>query len=171
MYGKFFTKGIGYYFFAELLCIFLVFSLGLVGNFFFRLLSGICCAGIMVCLIINFSINCQKEIRLAGFDIGAKPVVITGIAASIAYLILYILLISAKGGFLPDNFYRIYKLLNAPLMSVLNLISSDITASSISIAGLIIMLFLALVPMAVGSTTYIMCRKGIIPEDFIFQKK
>ncbi len=171
MYGKIFAKGIGYYFFAELLCIFLVFSLGLIGNVFFRILSGVCCLGILICLIINFTINCQKEIKLHDSDIGAKPIIITGIAASFVYIILYLLLAAAKCGLLPDNFYRIYKLLNAPVMAVLNLISSDITASSINAAGFIAMFLIALIPMATATVTYIMCRKGVIPEDFIFQKK
>ncbi len=171
MYGKIFAKGIGYYFFAELLCIFLVFSLGLIGNVFFRVLSGVCCLGILICLIINFTINCQKEIKFNYDDNGAKPIIITGISASFVYLILYILLGAAKYGLIPDNFYRIYKLLNAPVMTVLNLISSDITASSISIAGFTVMLLLALIPMFTVAVTYIMCRKGVIPEDFIFQKK
>lgn len=171
MYGKIFAKGIGYYFFAELLCIFLVFSLGLIGNVFFRILSGVCCLGILICLIINFTINCQKEIKLSAADNGSKPVIISSLSASLVYFILYILLAAAKCGFLPDNFYRIYKLLNAPTMAVLNLISSDITASSISVPGFIAMFFISLIPALTVTVTYIMCRKGVIPEDFIFQKK
>lgn len=171
MYGKIFVKGIGYYIFAELLSLFLVFSLGLIGNIFFRLLSLICCAGIMICLVINFAINCQKEARLSGADSGAAEPVIAGISASFVYFVLYLLLLAAKAGLLPDTFYRTYKLLNAPVMNLLNLISSDIAASSLGLPDLVVMLLISLVPMITAIMTYMMCRKGVIPEDFIFQKK
>lgn len=171
MYGKIFIKGIGYYFFAELLSLFLVFSLGIIGNIAFKALSVVCCAGIMICLVINFAINCQKEARLSGADTGYAMPAVTGISASFAYVVLYILLLLAKSGILPNTFYRIYKLLNASVYHILNFISSDITAGTLNAPDLVIMFLLTLVPLLTAIITYTLCRKGVIPEDFIFQKK
>ncbi len=171
MYAKIFFKGIGYYIFSEILCLFLTFSLGLINNMLFRIISIFCCAGIMICLVINFAINCQRDARISGNDNSVITPIITGIAASAAYFILYILLLAAKFGVLPDDFYRIYKLLNAPVINILNFISSDVSISTSGLPELIFMFLLTLIPMAVATITYQLCRKGIIPEDFIFQRK
>ncbi len=171
MYGKFFIKGLGYYIFAELLCLFLVFSLGLMNNIVFRFLSLVCCLGIMICLVVNFTINCHKTTKESGTDEGALPVVFTGLAASLPYLILYALLLASKAGILPDAFYRFYKILNASSINLMNFISSDILSSDLGVLQLILLFLIALIPMAVGCITYHYCRKGIIPEDFIFSKK
>ncbi len=171
MYGKFFIKGIGYYIFAELLCLFLVFSMGLMNNIFFRIVSLVCCLGIMVCLVINFAINCHKQVKEAGADEGILPAVITGTAASCPYLLLYALLLASKAGQLPDTFYRIYKILNAPSINLLNLISSDVLSGSLGAVQLVLLLLVALIPMVTGCAAYILCRKGIVPEDFLFVKK
>lgn len=171
MYGKFFIKGLGYYIFAELLCLFLVFSLGLMNNIVFRLLSLVCCLGIMICLVVNFTINCHKATKEAGTDKGVLPIVFTGLAASLPYLTLYLLLLASKADILPDAFYRFYKILNAPSINLINFISSDILSSALSVLQLILLLLIALIPMTAGCITYYHCRKGIIPEDFIFAKK
>ncbi len=169
MYGKIFLKGIGYYIFSELLCLFLVFSLGLIGNILFKALSIICCAAILICLTINFTINSHKEIKTKIGDSSAAPIVITGIAAGSANIVLYALLLISKIQLLPDGFFRIYKLLNAPVIGIINLISKDVLSSSLNPLDMVLLFIVALIPVITAVITYIFCRKGIVPEEFLFK--
>ncbi len=171
MCGKTFLKGIGYYFFAELLCLFLTATLIMMGNLLFKIISVICCLGILICLIINYTINCEKEDRKNGVNEGIGRPLFLGMAVSSVYTLLNLLLIAAKLQILPDSFYRIYKLLNAPFMTLCNFIESGILASELNIISLIVFFLLGLVPLATVMITYPLCARDLVPEDFIFQKK
>ncbi|MBQ8514336.1 MAG: hypothetical protein IJ496_02960 [Ruminococcus sp.] len=171
MQAKTYIKGIGYYFFAEILCLFLTVTLVMLGNLFFKILCAICCMGVLICLIVNFAINCEKNDRKYGINRSMRRPLLLGLSASSAYLVFYFLLLLARLQILPDDFYRIYKLLNAPFMMICNFTESGVLASELGMAALILFFVLSLVPMAVCVITYIMCARDMIPEDFMFQKK
>ena len=171
MYGKTYLKGIGYYFFAEFLCLFLTVTLVILGNLFFKILSAVCCMGILICLIINYAIYCEKEDRKYGLNQSMKRPFFLGMAASSVYLVLYGLLILAKLQILPDSFYRIYKLLCAPFMTLCNFMQPGILASELGILPPIVFFLLSLIPMATVLVAYTLCVHNIIPENFMFQKK
>lgn len=63
---KNFFKGIGNYFFAEALCLFLALTLSAIGGTPMRLISCICTITICVCLCINFAMNRAHADRIAG---------------------------------------------------------------------------------------------------------
>ena len=48
---KNFAKGLGTYFFAEVLCLFLAVTLSAVGGGLFRLISCICTIAVLVCVL------------------------------------------------------------------------------------------------------------------------
>lgn len=171
MQAKTYIKGVGYYFFAEILCLFLTVTLVMLGNLFFKIICAVCCMGVLICLSINFAINCEKDDRKYGINHGMKRPVLLGLSASSVYLVLYLLLILARFQVLPDTFYRIYKLLNASFMMICNFTESGVLASELGIAAMILFFVLSLVPMAVCIAAYIMCSRDMLPEDFMFQKK
>lgn len=59
--GKNFLKGVGTYFFAEILCLFLALTLSAVGGAVTRVISAVCTAAVLICLCINFAVNRGKE--------------------------------------------------------------------------------------------------------------
>ena len=58
---KNFAKGLGTYFFAEVLCLFLAVTLSAVGGGLFRLISCICTIAVLVCVCVNYALNRAKE--------------------------------------------------------------------------------------------------------------
>lgn len=171
MFGKTFFKSIGYYFFAEILCLFLTVTLIMLGNLFFKIICVLCCIGVLICLMINYAINCEKENRKCGRNQGIKPALIAGLAASSVYILLYILLLLAKLQILPDSFYRIYKIFNAPFMTLLNFLESGVLASELSLISIILFFILSLIPMLTVMISYTLSAKDMIPEDFMFQRQ
>ncbi|MBQ8687902.1 MAG: hypothetical protein IJ512_05065 [Ruminococcus sp.] len=171
MYGKTFLKGIGYYFFADILCLFLTVTLIMLGTLLFKIICVLCCMGVLICLMINYAINCEKEDRKYGLNQNAGRSLFPGLAASSVYILLYLLLLLAKLQLLPDSFYRIYKILNAPFMTLFNFLEPGVLASELSLISMIVFFLLSLIPMAAVIISYTLSAKDIIPEDFMFQKQ
>lgn len=168
---KNFMKGIGNYFFAEALCLFLALTLSAIGGAIARIVSCICTIGVLVCLCINFAVNRGKSDKKANIPDGNSRRLLHSLAASVIFLLLGICLLLAKGGILPAQFYRWYKLLDAPFLQLCNLFCKDITAASLSWSSAVILAATNLLPFAVTWISYTLTRKGFVPEELQYQNK
>ena len=164
------AKAIGTYFFAEALCLFLALTLSAVGGGLLRIISCICTISVLICLYVNFAINRAKEDRHAKLEHTSVRCLILSSAAAIPYLISGTGLLLSRGGILPDSFYRWYKLLDAPFLQLCNLCSADIMASSLSWDETIFLTLCNLLPFAVVWLTYTLAQKGVLPEEWQYQK-
>ncbi len=162
---KNFLKGIGVYFFADILCLFLALTFSAIGGAVMRVISCICTISVLICLCINFAVNRANGDKKAGIPDGFSRRLFYSAAASGIFLGLGVCLLLAKGGVLPEQFYRWYKLLDAPFLQLCNLFSADITVKSLSWGGAAVLAGMNLVPFCVTWITYLLTRKGFVPGE------
>ena len=124
---KNFAKGLGTYFFAEVLCLFLAVTLSAVGGGLFRLISCICTIAVLVCVCVNYALNRAKEDQHRKLPNTIGRQLFYSVAAALPFLVLGLTLCLAKAGVLPEHWYRWYKLLDAPFLQLCNLCSMDVT--------------------------------------------
>ena len=113
---KNFAKGLGTYFFAEVLCLFLAVTLSAVGGGLFRLISCICTIAVLVCVCVNYALNRAKEDQHRKLPNTIGRQLFYSVAAALPFLVLGLTLCLAKAGVLPEHWYRWYKLLDAPFL-------------------------------------------------------
>ena len=118
---KNFAKGLGTYFFAEVLCLFLAVTLSAVGGGLFRLISCICTIAVLVCVCVNYALNRAKEDQHRKLPNTIGRQLFYSVAAALPFLVLGLTLCLAKAGVLPEHWYRWYKLLDAPFLQLCNL--------------------------------------------------
>jgi len=159
--GKNFAKGIGMYFFAEILCLFLALTLSALGGTIWRIVSCICTMGIFVCLCINYAYNRAEMDR---------KISVSSVFAPLIPLLLGIVLILAKAGVVPAGYYRWYKLLDAPFLQLCNLCSMDVTAAALSWGETIFLAMMNLLPFVTVWVTYTVVRKGVRLEEIQYRK-
>lgn len=164
-------KGIGMYFMTEILCLFLALTLSAVGGNLFRLISCVCTLGILICLYVNFGCRRaqedqhQKKEHIYSRGLGLSA------AAMMPYGIYGILLCLSKATIINAEFYRWYKLLNAPFLQLCNLFSREITSASLTWAETLFLALCNLLPFLVVWVTYVLVRKGVVLEEFLYRKK
>ncbi|MBR3629124.1 MAG: hypothetical protein IKN55_01450 [Oscillospiraceae bacterium] len=148
---------LGYWLLAEVLTLFLDLTLSFSGSILVRVLCSICTVGILLGLMI------QGGYAAAMADRKAKPSAIRallhGLTGAAVPCVLWGMLLAARAGLLPDDYYRLYKLLCAPFLSVCNLISADISAGSVPVWGMAVLGFLSLTPCAAAVAAYAVTLK------------
>lgn len=103
---KNFFKGIGNYFFAEALCLFLALTLSAIGGTLMRLISCICTIAICACLCINFAVNRAHADRIAGRSgTFGRRFFLSG-SVALPYVIWGICLLLSRIGVISAGFYR-----------------------------------------------------------------
>lgn len=161
------AKALGYLFAAEIMSLFIGLTLAGSSTTFMRLVSAVCTTGILVCLTINFAINCAKETlrteRTDGIKASPAPAFAIGGIMSAPLLISWIILkIShVTGSF---DFYRWHKLLNAYFLQIYNFINTNAETASLTSAQVNLMLLLVLIPFIVFTATYFLAYKGVFSE-------
>lgn len=168
--GKNFSKGIGMYFFAEILCLFLALTLSALGGTIWRIVSCICTMGIFVCLCINYAYNRAEMDRKISVPSSIGIRCFYGGAVTLIPLLLGIVLILAKAGVVPAGYYRWYKLLDAPFLQLCNLCSMDVTAAALSWGETIFLAMMNLLPFVTVWVTYTVVRKGVRLEEIQYRK-
>ncbi len=162
---KNFIKGIGTYFFAEVLCLFLALTLSAVGGAIARIISCVCTIGVLICLCVNFAINRARSDKRKGITTSWRRCFFHSIAASVIFLIWGICLLLAKCNVLDSGFYRWYKLLDAPFLQLCNLFCMDVTADSLTWGATAVLAGINVLPFAVTWIAYKLTRMGFIPEE------
>ena len=100
---KNFAKGLGTYFFAEVLCLFLAVTLSAVGGGLFRLISCICTIAVLVCVCVNYALNRAKEDQHRKLPNTIGRQLFYSVAAALPFLVLGLTLCLAKAGVLPEH--------------------------------------------------------------------
>lgn len=167
---KNFLKGIGTYFFAEVLCLFLALTLSAIGGTLLRLISCICTVGILICLCINYAVNRANADRISKREDTIKRRFFLSGSAALPYVIWGICLILSRSGVISAGFYRWYKLLDAPFLQLCNLCSADVTATTLSWGETGLLAVVNLLPFAVVWVTYVLTRKGVSLEEIQYRK-
>lgn len=85
---KNFAKGLGTYFFAEVLCLFLAVTLSAVGGGLFRLISCICTIAVLVCVCVNYALNRAKEDQHRKLPNTIGRQLFYSVAAALPFLVL-----------------------------------------------------------------------------------
>ncbi len=164
---KDFCKILGYDLAAELLTLFIAFTLGFSSAVVIRAICAVCTVGILAGMATQagYSIALSDRKQKRG---SVMRGLLLGFTASLPFLLCWGLLLLAKLGTLPAEFYRTYKLLCAPFMAVCNLFSADISVQMLPAAGLCVLAALSLVPMAAVCIAYEMTRRGRTFEELMY---
>lgn len=169
--GKNFLKGVGTYFFAEILCLFLALTLSAVGGAVTRVISAVCTAAVLICLCINFAVNRGKEDKKREIPNRIGRRFFWSISVSALFLLLGICLLLSRCAVLPDGFYRWYKIFDAPFLQLCNFFSRDVMTHTLSWGAAVFLAVLNFLPFAVTWVTYDLTRKGFVPEELIYERK
>ena len=153
---KHYFRIIGYWFLAEVLTLFLDLTLSFSGSVFVRLLCSICTVGILAGLMAQGGYAAALADRKIQPP-AVRPVLL-GLTGSAVPCVLWGMLWAARSGMLDDGFYRLYKLLCAPFLSVCNLISADVSAGSVPVWGMAVLGILSLIPCAAVCCAYWITR-------------
>lgn len=161
-------KALGYIAAADVLSLFVGLTLASSSSTFIRLISAVCTAGILICLMVNFAVNTArsdlKNERISGSETNHAVTAAAGVTASLPAVISWILLyISHSSG--SFDFYKWHKLINAYFLQVYNFINSDASAAALSDAQVMAMLILAAVPCLTFIIAYFLVYKGIVSSD------
>ena len=135
---------------ADILSLFISFTLASSSSVIIRIISVVCSVGILICFLGSFSVKAAKEeVRLERVnDVRMKSCLpfAQGIMASMPALISWIaLFISHKSG--SFYFYRWHKLINSYFLQIYNFINSDAKTSALTTGQIMLMLVFVFVPM------------------------
>lgn len=144
---------------AEILCLFINMTFAGSSNPLVRCICLVCTVMILILLLADFSIkeaSRDTKSRKAGKSGG---IISAGIFASLPFFVSWlVLVISAKcGGF---DYYPWHKLLNQPFLQLYALISSSISAYSLSVVQLAVMLTPVTVPAFAVIIPYFFSHRG-----------
>ncbi len=165
-----FLTGIGQYAFTEILCLFIALTLSPFSGTLAKLISCICTIIIMICLCINYGAKRANEDRISHIENTVSRKAFLSASITLVFVILGLGLILARAGVLPDNYYRWYKLIDAPFLQLCNFVSSDIAASSLSWGQTLGLAACNLAPFLTTWITYELTRRGVSLEEIQYRK-
>lgn len=140
-------KILGYAIAAEFLSLFISLTLGFSGSVPMRFVCGFCTVGILLGLMGQAGFSCARS------DKTVHPL-LPGFVGVLPYLCGWTALFLSKLGILPDGFYRVYKILFAPFLSVCNLFSEDVVTSTLPWFGVWGLLGLSVLPGVAATVAY-----------------
>lgn len=149
---KYCLKILGYAVAAEFLSLFISLTLGFSGSVPMRMVCSVCTVGILLGLMGQAGFSCAKA------DNNIPPL-FPGIIGALPYLCGWGALLLSKTGIITDRFYRIYKILFAPFLSVCNLFSEDVLTSTLPWCGVWVLLGLSVLPGVAAAVAYSATRK------------
>lgn len=165
---KKFFKMLGFVLLAETLTLFINLTLGFSSDTLLRIFCGVCTVGILVGLCAQGGYHIGEQDRRAKAKRSLRTPLLLGAAAILPGQICWVLLLLSRCGILADDFYRIYKILCAPLLPVCNLFSDGLTSSGLPAQGLVILELLTLLPGIGTAVAYVWTRDGKNPEDVLY---
>ena len=155
---KQYLRMFGYWLLAEVLTLFIDLTLSFSGSVLVRLICSICTLGILLGLMAQGGYAAALADKKTAPS-ALRPLLL-GLTGSTVPCILWGMLQTARAGLLTDSFYRLYKLLCAPFLSVCNLISADISAAGIPGWGMAVLGVLSLTPCAAVWIAYTLTRRS-----------
>ncbi len=163
-------KLFGYWVLAEVLTLFIDLTLSFSGNPLVRCICAVCTLGILTALMVQGGYTAALADKKAHITPNFTRPFTLGLTGSAVPLLLTLLLTLSKAGVLPDGFYRIYKLLCAPFLSVCNLMCADVVTSLLPGFGLAVLFLLSLLPIPAVCIAYTMTMQGKSPDDLMIKK-
>ena len=165
-----FLKMTGLWLLAEVLTLFLDLTLSFSGNVVVRVLCAVCTLGIFLALMLQGGYSAGKADRKTHQELHPLRGVLLGVCGAAVPFLLTLLLTLSKAGAFPDSFYRLYKLLCAPFLSVCNLMSADVVTSALPGWAFGVLFLLSLLPVPAACIAYVMTMQGKAPEDLMVKK-
>lgn len=165
---KNFFKMLGLVFIAEILTMFIDLTLGFSSHFLLRCICGLCTVGILTGLCAQGGYLAGERDRRAKVPPSFKTPALLAAGAVLPGQICWVLLLLSRCGVLADDFYRIYKLLCAPLLPMCNLFSDGIVSSGLPLSGMLTLELLTLLPGVAAVITYNWTRSGKRAEDVLY---
>ena len=146
---------------ADFLSLFIGLTLAGSANPLIRVISAICGAGIMICLMASLALKtAAADLRAERTSGGKMPLLLpAGMAVTALIPPLASWLILRIGAF---DFYRWHKLINGWFIQIYNMINPDAGSSALTDGQIWAMLPLAFVPAAVFGLFYVLGYKGAI---------
>lgn len=146
---------------ADFLSLFIGLTLAGSANPLIRVISAICGAGIMICLMASLALKTAAADLRAERTSGGKTPLLRPAGMAVTALIppLASWLILRIGAF---DFYRWHKLINGWFIQIYNMINPDAGSSALTDGQIWAMLPLAFVPAAVFGLFYVLGYKGVI---------
>jgi len=146
---------------ADILSLFVGLTLAGSANPLIRVVSAICGAGIMLCLMASLALKTAagdlKDERTSGTKTSLllpAGMTVTALTVPLAsWLVLYI------GRF---DFYRWHKLINGWFIQVFNMLQPDASSAALTSGQIWAMLPLAFAPAAVFAVFYVLGYRGVI---------
>lgn len=152
---------------ADLFSLFFSFSLAGLPYLPIKIVSAVCTALILVCLLGSLALKTadedRKNQRLSGGKPGfAAPLGMAATASAPSLISWGILLATAGGG---SNFYPFHKLINGWFLQIYNFINPDASAAALTTGQMLLMLPLALAPGVIFIAAYLLCPKGAVSAE------
>lgn len=156
-------KLLGYVFAADILSLFIGFTLASSSAVFMRIISGVCTTGIIICFMASQGLKTAREdLRLErtgeAVHSPCEPVFLS-LTASVPAMASWILLFISHTSQAFD-FYRWHKLISGYFLQIYNLINSDASAKALASGEVMAMLPLAFIPAAAYGIAYAIGRKS-----------
>ncbi len=154
---------------AELLTLFINLTLGFSSAVFVRIIAAVCTIGILAGLLIQAGYSIALTDKRAKREKTGRRSILLGITAVLPFQLCWILLLLARVGTVPDDFYRTYKLLCAPFLPVCNLFSEGISAAGLNIMGLCTLQLLSWIPFLAVLCSYRATLQGISIDSIMYK--
>lgn len=166
---KHYLRILGCWLLAEVLTLFIDLTLSFSGSTLVRVICSICTIGILLGLMGQGGYSAALADQKAAPP-AVRPLLL-GLTGCAVPLLLWGMLTAARAGLLPDTFYRLYKLLCAPFLSICNLISADISACTVPFWGMAVLAVLSLTPCAAVMAAYCLTMRHFSAESLQYPKK
>lgn len=152
-----YSKALGFVIAADILSLFIGFTLAGSSGGFMRLISAVCTTGILICFMVSFAVKSADEDKRHERSTGSKTAftvpLLQGAAASLPAAVSWLLLLVSHTTHAFD-FYRWHKLLNAYFLQIFNFINPDASTASLSSGDVLLMLPLVFVPALSFTSAY-----------------
>lgn len=143
---KFVLKIFGLVLLAEILTLFIDLTLAFSGHLLLRLICSICTVSILAGLSAQAGYYTAQTYQKKHESLSKFHLLGFGLLSSLPFLLCWTGLLLAKYNLIYPEFYRIYKLLCAPFLPVCNLFSTDISALTLPVSGLLCLFLLSFIP-------------------------
>ncbi|MBR1556009.1 MAG: hypothetical protein IJ644_11555 [Oscillospiraceae bacterium] len=154
---------------AEFLTLFINLTLSFSGHLLLRLICTVCTCSILAGLCGQAGYSIAETHRKQHLSLKKLQISGLGFISSLPFLICWILLFCARQNLIHPEFYRSYKLLCAPFLNLCNMFSTDVSALTLPVSGLLTLLLVSFLPMAAFCTAYYMTSHGKLAEQIMYR--
>lgn len=147
---------------ADFLSLFVSIPFAASSGLTLKILSLICALGVLACMLVSFAAKTARADRrlerTEGKENSAAELVGMCVSVTLIPALSWIALyVSLGGGF---DFYRLYKLINAPFLQIYNFIERDASSRALSAWKVLAMLPTAAAPALIFAAAYIIVYRS-----------